>query len=521
MVLPQFERLPHELVLNILNYLSTVDGWYSFYNLNSRLNNLLETNVAQIDLSNCRRSQFVFSCKTILIHIQNPFYLKFSMKRLDESIDHFFIKLKSHNLDDLLESMTLLSVTDQTIDSVVQYLNCLLNLRSLTIIYDSFKSAKNSLEKIMNTNMVSLTDLNIDYARKHNEYLQGESSAENCSKILNIKNIVLRVPICLNTLHNLLYLLPEIVSIEVGLLRTWRNNDIDKPSIGECSPNLEKLIILVHNNDIIYFEAISKLLQELPQLRTFWYSAFICDNNRCKEYHNGRVWEHLIRTYLPNLIDFRLNVGLEREMGTGPSDVIQSFCSPFWTQEKKWWFVADKPDNNADTIELYSLPPPDHGEIIFCPKSEWASNSPNPNFKSVRTLGLQRPLHPVWAVVGKHRYYTNVTTIRPPHDFDIGTLDDVAILSNENNTSTDDDTTTTIALTPTLSLCSTESMVSLVTDASNIGLLSTTLLMKVLCWIPKVRQKYFEEIVNFILNDDLTTLIGLSKPIHESAKILK
>ncbi len=67
------------------------------YNLNIRLNCLLENN-----LSNCRRSRFVFIYETILSHIHNSFSLKFSLKRLDGLIDSFFVKLKSHNLDDLL-----------------------------------------------------------------------------------------------------------------------------------------------------------------------------------------------------------------------------------------------------------------------------------------------------------------------------------------------------------------------------------------------------------------------------------
>ncbi|CAF5007638.1 unnamed protein product [Rotaria sp. Silwood1] len=86
----------------------------------------------------------------------------------------------------------------------------------------------------------------------------------------------------------------------------------------------------------------------------------------------------------------------------------------FWTEEKKWWFVADCPYNNADTIELYSQSPPSHDKVIFCPAAFWASNSVNPNFKSVRTLGLQTSTDQMWFIRGKSRYFSNATTIRPP-----------------------------------------------------------------------------------------------------------
>ncbi|CAF4020323.1 unnamed protein product, partial [Rotaria sordida] len=95
-----------------------------------------------------------------------------------------------------------------------------------------------------------------------------------------------------------------------------------------------------------------------------------------------------------------------------------------------------------------------------------------------------------------------------------------------NNTSTDDDTTTIIPSTSSLS--SSESMTSLASDVSSIDPAST-LLMKELPWVPKVRQKDLEaflehtrkKFVGFTIKDDLTTLIGLPKPIHESIKILK
>jgi hypothetical protein len=64
------------------------------------------------------------------------------------------VKLKLRSLDNLLQSLTLINATDQSIDCVVQHLKNFLNLRSLTIIHDSSESANNSVEKIINTNMV-------------------------------------------------------------------------------------------------------------------------------------------------------------------------------------------------------------------------------------------------------------------------------------------------------------------------------------------------------------------------------
>ncbi|CAF1131559.1 unnamed protein product [Adineta steineri] len=219
-------------------------------------------------------------------------------------------------------------------------------------------------------------------------------------------------------------MLPYLVSTDVILVK-------DKGTKTSCARDfsavLQKLVLSM--SDEIRFEIIAEILHKLPQLRTFWYIAFICDNYDGKEYQDGQVWEQLIRTYLPNLIDFRLHVGLERERGVGPSNIIQSFCTSFWIEKKKWWFVADQPDNNADTIELYSLPPPVNCKIIFRTNVQWASNSSNPNFKSVRTLGLLPTSNRSMSSVPNTRYFPNVTTIRSASSYGFDFFFDISILS--------------------------------------------------------------------------------------------
>ncbi|CAF3750998.1 unnamed protein product [Rotaria sp. Silwood1] len=202
-------------------------------------------------------------------------------------------------------------------------------------------------------------------------------------------------------------------------MEKWRDDATDGSSIRNCSPNLQKLVINIdQSNGIVSFEAIVKLLQELPQLHTFWYTTFVCDNSYGTDYQDGQIWEHLIRTYLPNLIDFRLNVGLEAKSDLCPENIIQPFCSHFWIEEKKWYFVADRPGNNADTIELYSLPPPAKAKIIFRTNTRWVSNSVNPNFRGITTLALLSTSYGWVDTKLENRHYTSVTTICPPDAFD-------------------------------------------------------------------------------------------------------
>ena len=185
MVLCQFEDLPNEVWLSIFGYLSTVDQLFSFYNLNICLNSLLKNNGTKIDLSNCGRSQFIFAYESVLNRIHNLFDLKLLLKHMETSIDSFFIKLKLHNLDILLQSLTLVNGTDQSIDTVVQHLKPLINLHSLTIIYDLLEATVNSVGKIMNTVMASLTLLKIEHIGEDAQYFHPINFIETCSTILN------------------------------------------------------------------------------------------------------------------------------------------------------------------------------------------------------------------------------------------------------------------------------------------------------------------------------------------------
>lgn len=433
-----FDQLPNELVFKIFDYLTTIDTWSAFYNLNPRLNNALQAHRTNIDLSQCRKSQFDFACQCILKRIQNPFAIKFCPRLMVESTRQLFSKLQSKNVKHILQSLTLTHMTTQSMDIVVQHLNHLVNLRSLTIMHDPEKIIGKFIVKIMNIKMPTLTYLKLGYTGRRSGLGFDESNLDRIrSAVPNIQEFVLQVPITFSIFQRLLLILPQVVSIDVILMEQSVDEIQDKSYNLNHTPPLQKLVVTM--NGVIGFKIIAKFLRDLPQLRTFWFSAFICDNSRGIEYQDGQVWEDLIDTYLRNLTDFRLNVGLEATQFASPSNVIQSFRSPFWTQEKKWWFVADRPNNDVDTIELYSLPPPTESKIIFRPNVQWASNSPDPTFKSVRMLGLLPTLDRSLSTTAKSRRYTNVTTIRPGsvriynHMYDVSIISDYVDLTKVQN----------------------------------------------------------------------------------------
>jgi hypothetical protein len=157
------ECLPIELIMvSIFDYLSSLDACFALYNLNTRLNNILQNQVIYFDLTHCRRSWLNFVCKRVLSDIRNPFSISFSLRPIVGSADRIFDKLKSNNVDHLLQSLTLVHATEQSINIVVPHLSRLMNLRSLTIILDPEPSEGKFLATILNTNMPLLTCFKID-----------------------------------------------------------------------------------------------------------------------------------------------------------------------------------------------------------------------------------------------------------------------------------------------------------------------------------------------------------------------
>lgn len=76
-------------------------------------------------------------------------------------------------------------------------------------------------------------------------------------------------------LSRLLCFLLQLVSVDFRLKNPEFFKNIDKTSIGDYSSRLRKLIVL--DGDQRNFPGITKLLKNLPQLQTFWYTAFFCD----------------------------------------------------------------------------------------------------------------------------------------------------------------------------------------------------------------------------------------------------
>ena len=194
---------------------------------------------------------------------------------MDESTCQFFVELKSNDVEYKLQVLTLTHITEESMNIVAQHLNRLINLRSLTIMHDREKFYGKFIDTFMTMNMSRLTYLTLGYTEHPSSLYLYECNLERLRlTIPNIQNFILKVPISFNTFHRLLYVLPQLVSIDVHLTERIID-EIKKNSYNrDFARNLQKLVMTI--NGIIRFKIIEKLLRALPHLHTFWLSTFIC-----------------------------------------------------------------------------------------------------------------------------------------------------------------------------------------------------------------------------------------------------
>jgi hypothetical protein len=76
-------------------------------------------------------------------------------------------------------------------------------------------------------------------------------------------------------------------------------------------------------------------------------------------YFNGNRWENFIQSHLPLLNRFEFYSSGIQINPQNPSDlkeIISSFQTPFWLEDKKWFVACEIDSNTPRFIKLYSIP---------------------------------------------------------------------------------------------------------------------------------------------------------------------
>ena len=255
----KFESMPHEILLDILEYLSTYDIFQAFYYLNQRYNTLLVSRHYHIDLINKSKTFFDY---------HNYFLFSLVPHRiLSLSCEDIFDRLKYQiHLSDFisLQRLTIYKLNIENFSSIISQLNGLKNLIYLNLQVQADNKIKDKI--ILQQQLPNIQNCILNLDREiifQSEYLYSQVRYLTLNKC-NIDNLLLFLDIYL----------PQLEYLTVTLINGRIENHIDH----KC--NLKSLII--NTSSILFHDLIDSLLIFFPCLQRLSVNAMGID------YVNGK-----------------------------------------------------------------------------------------------------------------------------------------------------------------------------------------------------------------------------------------
>ncbi|CAF0944551.1 unnamed protein product [Adineta steineri] len=307
-----FEYLPNEICIEIFNYLNGVDTVYAFSLLNLRFQSLINNYVD------------IFNFKSV------------SKKKFDFVIQHHHNKQQWRSLclsnnDDTPGQIKLFCQLFPSTEDIDQF-QSLTKLQSLTILHAQDKDTEKFLLKISSfNNLVSLSienvcGFNIQSIKLPTLQRLTLTSCKHTSWIMNCSSLKsLEYTIAQNCSHGHKLVFPKTLT-RLKLYYNEYSNEINFRKLLHQMPNLTILALF---NKSIY--------SPMP---------------------NGKIWEELIKSSLPLLKTFQFYFPYSRYSNSldDLNTMIESFSTPFYLSEKRWFVRCDRDAKYSYKEFLYSLP---------------------------------------------------------------------------------------------------------------------------------------------------------------------
>ena len=183
---------------------------------------------------------------------------------------------------------------------------------------------------------------------------------------------------------------------------------IENPIVRCSFPQLTSLIVEGVDVTIDQLESFLLLTPSLISLKLF---------GRC-EIFDGKRWEEFIQRNLPHLNRFQFDIICDKSNDRTREDfelIIESYRSPFWIEDRKWFIALEMNGRRPDYLHIYSIPmckslffsdfKPD--KILLSTSNEISL------YKNISELifTLERPLIEVVATSQNLPYFPNVTKL--------------------------------------------------------------------------------------------------------------
>lgn len=414
------ELLPNEVLLYIFSYLDGTDIFNSFNGLNFRFNSLIYNQFSyyQFNFRLLSRYHFDTICQQHLPLIADRVI---SLSFMDncytiDMISLFYTYTLSFKTFISLQYLSLFNINScEILMTILDELQNLDNLTRLTLNGDIVQNMKSDYQNIVNSiwNLPKLTHCNYQI------HINGQTLFCIPTKIsLSLECVLINVSFFKwNQIEGLFQCTPHLTCLSITI------NTFDYDNYRLCLfPMLADFTITVyHDFDV---PRIFDFLKNSPNLfrLTVILSNILID---------GHQWEQIIRSYLPKLKIFRLNMKAisvsKNNIQENIDRLIGSFQGSFWIHEHQWFFRCFFDGNSInfnslcetthsfviENIKTYRLTCPfinpqleffNRIECLVCTEFFDHSIPSNFNLSNIKTLAVKLP--------GNQQLWTHISTLR-------------------------------------------------------------------------------------------------------------
>jgi hypothetical protein len=343
----KFEELANELLIELFEFIDFIHLLRTFYDLNSRFNNLIFIHYRKYHLNFRSVSKYEFNIicgqylpsiidRVISLHLSNN---DETPNLLELFLSHGFKFNQFYRLQFLsLDCVHSLSILNRII------LECqdLLYFTHLSIIKCNFKEQDDFSYLIKNIwNLPKLKYCKIDH-----QFPYGLKFTNDTIISLSIENLsVENFNFDLNDLSNLFQSTPSLRHLNVAI-KSHSNCE----QLGFISSSIVSIKLLFRNS----LHSMMNLFKRLPNLNRLTIKTQHI-------YLTGYDWKMIIRNYFPKIKLFQLKMDFKfchsKNIEEQLDELVNSFRSSFWIKEHQWFVRCDCISSSMNHFgTLYTLP---------------------------------------------------------------------------------------------------------------------------------------------------------------------
>ncbi|CAF2476191.1 unnamed protein product [Rotaria sp. Silwood2] len=391
------ELLSNELLLDIFEYIHSVELIRSFYSLNKHFNNLILIHIETfgLDFRSTSKQDFDIVSQLYLQSIKhriNSLRLSTDDDETPEQIHLFHSYGWNFNKFPYLRSLSLHRIRfDKTTNNTLS--KCF-HLTNLTLTKCCFPYTQADIRHFMNDiwNLPKLKYFYLDTYTKYDVSFPALTNSSSSIEHLSISGFCNLDRLLVRLYHNTPYL--RYLTVNLDCIK--KKLQVSIRSINELNLSFS------HDRKNI----IEDFLQHVPNLHRLKIEIDSIEID-------GYVWEKIIRNYLPKLEKFQLKMKITVENQNNNQILLNSFRTRFWLEEHQWFVEYHFNTNDCNRFAyIYTLPYSFTDFNIFLP-NRFESTCSNDkhycpydiNFHNINHLSIKLPacLHILLLIERCHR----------------------------------------------------------------------------------------------------------------------